>query len=108
MAYNISYQLGAPPAAFSQLAALKNLRASGFIPRTIYDIGAFQGQWSREAGRVFKAAEIIQFEANSDNAPNLRQNGRRFFIVALAARMIGDLQPRNLHRRGTRYCDAGP
>ena len=85
MAYNISYQLGAPPAAFSQLAALKNLRASGFIPRTIYDIGAFQGQWSREAGRVFKAAEIIQFEANSDNAPNLRQNGRRFFIVALAA-----------------------
>lgn len=70
---------------FSHLTALERLRSLGWQPRTVYDIGAFHGQWSFEARRVFPEAEYVLFEANIDNEAQLRTGGWRYFIVALAA-----------------------
>jgi FkbM family methyltransferase len=64
--------------------ALTRLKAVGFAPRIIYDIGAYRGGWSRLAAEVFPAAAFILFEANADNAAHLQAAGHRHFIVALA------------------------
>jgi FkbM family methyltransferase len=64
--------------------ALTRLKAAGFAPRIIYDIGAYRGGWSRLAAEVFPAAAFILFEANADNAAHLQAAGHRHFIVALA------------------------
>jgi FkbM family methyltransferase len=63
--------------------ALLRLKAAGFAPATVYDIGAHRGGWSRLAAEVFPTATFILFEANSDNAAYF-QSGRRHFIVALS------------------------
>lgn len=87
MNYKISYSMAPPrpPDTFSHISALQRLRALGWQPRTVYDIGAFHGQWSKDAAQVFSAAEYILFEANADNESQLKTSGRRYFIVALAA-----------------------
>ena len=45
---------------------LKALAAQGFKPRTIFDIGAFVGDWSKMAKNIWPTANIVLFEANSD------------------------------------------
>lgn len=69
--------------------ALLRLKAAGFSPAVIYDIGAYRGGWSRLAAEVFPAATFILFEANADNAPFLKSEGRRHFIVTVS-RTDGD------------------
>jgi FkbM family methyltransferase len=65
--------------------ALMRLKALGFAPRTVYDIGAYRGGWTRLAREVFPDAGFILFEANADNASYLRKAGLRHYTVALAA-----------------------
>jgi FkbM family methyltransferase len=64
--------------------ALERLKALGFAPATIYDIGAYRAGWSRLAQEVFPQATFILFEANADNAAYLDASGHRHFTVALA------------------------
>jgi len=64
--------------------SLSRLKALGFAPATIYDIGAYRGDWSRLAEEIFPSATCILFEANADNAVHLQAFGRRHFTVALA------------------------
>jgi FkbM family methyltransferase len=47
-------------------ASLQNARSNGFQPRTIIDVGAFQGDWARMAARVFPDVPIRMFEANPE------------------------------------------
>lgn len=70
---------------FSHPRSLQRLQAVGFQPTTIYDIGAYQGGWTRLARRVYPSSEIIQFEANEENRAALEAGGARFFIGPLAA-----------------------
>jgi FkbM family methyltransferase len=67
----------------SQRNALLRLKALGFTPTTIYDIGAYRGGWSRLAVEIFPTASFVLFEANADNAAYLKAFGHRHFIVAL-------------------------
>lgn len=43
-------------------------KSKGMNPTVIYDIGANEGHWSRDAAKVFPSARIEQFEANSQHA----------------------------------------
>jgi FkbM family methyltransferase len=70
---------------FSHAQSLVRLSQSGFRPQTIYDIGAYRGSWSRMVKRIFPGAECILFEANADNAAELKATGLPHFVVALAA-----------------------
>ena len=72
-------------AKLSHRNALSRLKAQGFAPATVYDIGAYRGGWTRLASQVFPDAAFVLFEANADNAAHLRAAGLSHFTVALAA-----------------------
>ncbi|EKS27740.1 FkbM family methyltransferase [Afipia felis] len=63
---------------------LDRFRSAGFAPKTIYDIGAFRGHWTREARRIFPSAAFYLFEANNLHAPFLEKTGHPFFIAAMS------------------------
>src|SRR3974390_3545706 len=65
--------------------ALTRLKALGFAPATVYDIGAYRGGWTRLPAQVVPDAAFILFEANADNAADLDAAGLSHFTVALAA-----------------------
>jgi len=48
--------------AITFLARLENLRRAGFAPQTIIDAGAFHGEWTQQAFRVFPAASFLLIE----------------------------------------------
>ncbi len=54
-------------------ATLLRLKAAGFRPATIIDIGASDGKWSRECFEVFPSANYALFDALQENQPALEQ-----------------------------------
>jgi FkbM family methyltransferase len=79
-----SYSTNALTAASTHANALQRLQAVGWQPRAVFDIGAFQGQWSEMAAEIFPNADYVLFEANADNGPEIRDTGYQYFIVALS------------------------
>jgi len=51
--------------------ALRLIRQRGFEPKTIIDIGAFKGKFTRWARREFPRAKAVMFEANVEWEPDL-------------------------------------
>src|SRR5262245_6447006 len=45
----------------------------GFVPRTIVDVGAFQGNWTRMAHEVWPASRLIMIEPNQLNKSRLSE-----------------------------------
>jgi FkbM family methyltransferase len=70
---------------FSHVKSLQRLKSLGLEPRTIFDIGAYHGTWTRDAVTVYPAADYFLFEANSDHAAILNDSGRKWFNVALGS-----------------------
>ncbi len=100
-------------AKLSHRNALLRLKALGFAPATIYDIGAYRGGWTRLAGEVFPEAAFVLFEANADNAAHL--SPLRHFTVALSAEdgekslflpREGDATGTSLYRENSAHYDA--
>uniref|UniRef100_A0A7S4Q4K7 Methyltransferase FkbM domain-containing protein n=1 Tax=Alexandrium monilatum TaxID=311494 RepID=A0A7S4Q4K7_9DINO len=58
----------------------------GFKPRTVLDVGAHVGEWSRAARRIFPEAAFLLVEADPRHAPKLAETGLPFDIALLAAR----------------------
>ena len=46
---------------------LEHLRENGFSPKTILDIGANAGEWSRVAASIFTASRIVMFDGDPEN-----------------------------------------
>jgi FkbM family methyltransferase len=74
----------ATPPMFSHGLALERLKSLGFAPSTIYDIGAFHGDWTKEARPIFPSAKYFLFEANADNKPALEASREKFFMSVLS------------------------
>ena len=51
--------------------SLLHLRDLGFSPRSIIDVGAFQGEWSLMAHRLFPSSSILMLEAQQRLGPHL-------------------------------------
>jgi FkbM family methyltransferase len=70
-------KLGVPSQAWS----LQNLKANGFNPSVIYDIGAYSGMWTAEVMEIFPAASFYMFEGQQSKKDVLdqfaTQHGRR-------------------------------
>lgn len=64
------FDLGAP----SVLGLLQNVREAGFSPRTIVDVGANVGNWSRMTATVFPDSRYFMFDADPDNEPQLQRS----------------------------------
>lgn len=116
MDYVVSYSQSGAPARLpplTEIVALRRLKLTGWQPRSIYDIGALHGEWSKEAAEVFPAAEHFLFEANADHERDLKSSGYRYFIAALGAEdgveapfyVAKDVDPSgaSLYRENTRH-----
>ena len=84
--------------------ALRLIRRRGFEPRTIIDIGAFKGKFTRWARREFPGVRAIMFEANAEWEADLRaMQGRLGDGVQYRIGLLGD-RPRDsvrFYRGGT-------
>ena len=60
------------------------IEAAGYKLKTVYDIGACRGGWSREFKASYPNAEIILFEANPSYKEALESSGFKFFNVVLS------------------------
>jgi len=69
---------------YQRLSLLARL---GFSPRTILDIGAYRGDWTRMASRVFPDAKIFMIEATPENEIWLRQVSE---AAGFAIALLGD------------------
>lgn len=65
--------------------SLENLRALGFKPARIVDIGAYAGEWTSLASSIFPEASILMVEAQQEKKPSLDA--------------IASLDPKRLHVR---------
>ena len=62
---------------------LLHLQKKGFSPNVVYDIGPFQGFWSKNIHRIFPKSDFNLFEANEDNRIALSHQPFPFFIELL-------------------------
>lgn len=69
-----------------QLSRLRNLKALGFNPRSILDIGAYRGAWSEVVWHVWPEARFHLIEANEDCVPYLKETGFTYDIAFLSAK----------------------
>lgn len=74
---------------------LKNIRSKGFYPKSILDVGANRGEWSRNAKSVFKDAQFFLVEPQIELKPFLdkfcaKAPGSKLFPAAAGAE-IGEL-----------------
>jgi len=51
--------------------SLKNLRRLGFAPARIVDVGAYKGEWTQLALRIFPEASVLMLEAEEERIPEL-------------------------------------
>lgn len=55
-----------------QQVSYERMRAAGFNPSTIVDIGAYHGEWTRTVSKVFPSAQIVMIEAMDEKRPILQ------------------------------------
>lgn len=51
--------------------SLRNMQRLGFSPKAIVDIGAFEGEWTRMAKKIFPQALGLMIEAQENKRPKL-------------------------------------
>jgi len=69
--------------------ALARLKAQGFTPPAILDIGAYDGDWARGARRLFPEAFILMLDALTEKGPRLGNVCRDIGNASHLIRMIG-------------------
>lgn len=81
----IQRKSGVPNMFFS----LERLKALGFKPQQIIDVGAYEGEWTKNCLNIFAEASYIMFEAMPQKEPKLKQisnaNSNVDFEIALLA-----------------------
>jgi FkbM family methyltransferase len=74
---------------------LEDIRARGFVPRGIIDVGANQGDWSRLALSIFPGTPLIMIEPQDEMQSFLLQLSRKeiacHYVKAGAGREPGEL-----------------
>lgn len=56
------------------LYSLQLLKKQGFVPKTIFDVGAYNGEFAKMVAGIWTDANIICFEGLSDKVEKLNQN----------------------------------
>jgi FkbM family methyltransferase len=63
------HKLGVPHMFWS----LRNIKKNGFEPKVIYDVGAYQGEWSISALNIFPNAKVWMFEGQANKEAYLKK-----------------------------------
>jgi FkbM family methyltransferase len=67
--HRIKDRLGVP----SMESGLLGLRANGFAPKVVLDIGAYQGEWTMLCKRIWPACSALMLEAAPARMPKLKR-----------------------------------
>jgi FkbM family methyltransferase len=74
---------------------LEDVRARGFLPRGIIDVGAHRGEWTRMTAAIFPEARILMIEPLDEMEADLRETARDLpnsvYVRAGAGRQTGEL-----------------
>ena len=74
---------------------LEDIRARGFSPRGIIDVGAHRGEWTRGALSVFGETPVIMIEPQDEMQPNLTEISQTHafchYVKAGSGRELGEL-----------------
>ena len=81
--------LGLPPVVAEEELAYRRLSAMGFVPGAILDVGAYEGNWTRLARRVFLDVPVLMIEPQNSKAVYLSETcaelpGVRFVSAVLS------------------------
>lgn len=57
---------------FNMVGAINNLARNGFSPRSIVDIGAYSGEWTKSVSSTFPLAELLMIEAQPQKQERLQ------------------------------------
>ncbi len=79
------------------------LAARGYRPATIIDVGAFRGDWSQMARRIFGPVPTLMIEAQSSLIPALKAAAEREAAMSVIHATLGarDGQPVDFFEMGT-------
>jgi FkbM family methyltransferase len=69
--------------------ALANLKDQGFLPDTIFDVGAYQGEFARECLKLWPASQIVCFEPLPHMLPVLGARAARSPRLQVRATLLG-------------------
>jgi FkbM family methyltransferase len=96
---NYKYQRG----LMSMQASLANMRRNGFSPARILDVGAYEGDWSRMARRIYPGVPIHMLEANPEKEPFLSAATREIGAADYHIALLGSQRATSVafHVRGT-------
>jgi FkbM family methyltransferase len=88
--YRLVRRLGLHPFSRETLHLLKRVRRLGFTPRTILDVGANAGEWSRSVKLVFPDANYVLIEPQVEMEPFLQRfcaenEGAAYFLAGAGA-----------------------
>jgi FkbM family methyltransferase len=86
--------------------SLKTLRHLGFQPSTIIDVGAYIGEWSLLANKIFPEASILMIEAQESKSPALGEIARAH--PGRIRHRIALIGPEARENVAFRECDAAP
>ena len=78
-----AYDYALAPHMTHGLTALAN---RGFMPATIVDVGAFQGEWSRTVRQIWPNSRLVMVEPNVAGQPDLARFEKEF-----NAELVGEL-----------------
>jgi len=78
---------------------LQTLRDTGFRPRTILDIGACKGDWTREIRGLFPESRVFMVEGNGDCQGDLDRVGVPYEIALLS----DEVKTVEFHKHRGRY-----
>jgi FkbM family methyltransferase len=79
--------------------SLRNARNNGFNPEVIIDIGAYTGEWSRMANRIFKGAGILAIEAQREKENDLSALAREHQNIEYKIALLGSERGSEVHFR---------
>lgn len=77
--------LGVPSLSWT----LKNLKKAGYNPGVVYDIGAYEGYWTRDFLEVFPEVNMYMFEAQTKKKSYLKSASSRNSNVHYAIALLG-------------------
>jgi len=79
---NLLHKLGVPHMFWS----IRNIRKLGFNPKVIYDIGAYQGEWTTSIYDIYPAANVWMYEGQASKEQYLKKvtiNRNSSYVIAL-------------------------
>jgi len=68
---------------------MENLKANGFAPRTVIDVGAFIGEWSQAVHAVFPKAHFLMVDGNPENKESLARTAGELSDAEILIALLG-------------------